>query len=135
MKAFRDDPVPVFMFENVPRITNRSASLLNRIRRLLISHGYEVHPRNDKDGFHDCGEVAGLGQHRRRYLMIARHKEKVTSFIYKPQKKKLKTIGDVIGSLPLPDDPASGPMHRLQRLSWINWLRLSFMPQVVIGGI
>ena len=27
-EAFRDDPVPVFLFENVPRITTRSAHLL-----------------------------------------------------------------------------------------------------------
>jgi site-specific DNA-cytosine methylase len=126
--AWKDDPVPVYMFENVPRITKRSADLLGRIRRLLIANGYEVHPKNDKDGFHDCGKVAGLGQHRKRYLMIARHKDKVSSYIYKPHKKKLKTIGDVIGSLPLPDDPACGPMHRLQRLSWLIWLRLSLIP-------
>lgn len=127
VEAWKDDPVSVFMFENVPRITKRSSSLLKRIRAMLMANGYEVEPKRDEDGFHDCGEVAGLAQRRKRYLMIARQKDKVSSFIYKPPKQELKTIGDVIGPLPLPDDPSCGPMQRLPRLSWITWLRLAFI--------
>ncbi len=126
-EAFRDDPIPVFLFENVPRITTRSAHLLNRIRMMLRSYGYEVHPEKDKDGYHDCGEVGGLGQHRKRYMMIARHREKCSAIIYRPPRQKMKTIGDVLGLLPMPDDPIAGPMHKLSRLQWKTWVRMALI--------
>jgi site-specific DNA-cytosine methylase len=127
VEAFRDDPVPVFLFENVPRITTRSASLLNRIRMMLKSHGYETHPQKDKDGYHDCGVVGGLGQHRKRYMMASRHREKCNAIIYRPPRQKMKSIGDVLGTLYMPDDPVAGPMHRLPRLTWKTWVRLAFI--------
>ncbi len=129
VEAFRDDPVPVYLFENVPRITTRSAHLLNRIRMMLKAHGYETHPIKDKDGYHDCGEVGGLGQHRKRYMMIARHKERCSAIIYRPPRYKLKTIGDVLGPLPMPDDPAAGLMHVSPRLTWKTLVRLALIPQ------
>lgn len=127
LEAWHDDPVPVFLFENVPRITTRSKHLLNRIRMLLRSYGYETHPQKDKDGFHDCGEVGGLGQHRKRYMMISRHREKCSAIIYRPAKRKMKTIGEVLGNLPLPGDPAAGPMHQLPRLTWRTCERLAII--------
>nr|MDA8122451.1 DNA cytosine methyltransferase [Deltaproteobacteria bacterium] len=75
-----------------------------------------------------CGEIGGLGQRRKRYLMIARNPKKLAPFIYQPPKRPLKTIGDVIGPLALPDDPSLGPMHRLPRLKWLTWLRLALIP-------
>jgi site-specific DNA-cytosine methylase len=111
------------MLENVPRITSRGADLLRQVKRLLGAHGYLFH-----EGFHDCGEIGGLGQHRKRYLLIARLPEKMTSFIYKPPQRRVKSIGEIIGPLPFPDDPEMGPMHRLPRLKWLTWVRLALIP-------
>ena len=123
LEAFKDDLPGVFLLENVPRITTRGKALLSTIKGLLQSYGYAV-----QDGFHDCGEIGGLGQRRRRYLLIARNPEKIPAFIYQPPKKDLKTIGDIIGTMPLPDDPAAGAMHRLPRLQWKTWVRLALIP-------
>lgn len=121
--AYSDDLPAVIMLENVPRITSRGEFLLKQVKRLLGKHGYVFH-----EGTHDCGELGGLGQRRKRYLLIARLPEKISSFIYRPPMQRLKTIGDVIGPLPLPDDPAMGPMHRLPRLQWKTWVRLALIP-------
>ncbi|MDA8122080.1 MAG: DNA cytosine methyltransferase [Deltaproteobacteria bacterium] len=123
LEAFKDDRPAVFLLENVPRIRTRGAELLEEIKRLLRGHGYHV-----TDSDHDCGEIGGLGQRRKRYLMIARNPKKLAPFIYQPPKRPLKTIGDVIGPLALPDDPSLGPMHRLPRLKWLTWLRLALIP-------
>ncbi|SFR07132.1 DNA cytosine methyltransferase [Desulfoscipio geothermicus] len=124
MEAWRDYLPGIILIENVPRITSRGKGLLHTVKGLLTSYGYAIH-----EGFHDCGEVGGLAQHRRRYLLIARHPEKVTSFVYKPPIKRVKSIGEVIGPLPFPDDiAAGGPMHRLPRLEWKTWVRLALIP-------
>lgn len=123
MKAFQDDLPGVILLENVPRITSRGADLLTEIKRLLGAHGYLFH-----EGYHDCGELGGLGQHRKRYLLIARLPAKVNSFIYQPPKLRVRSIGEIIGPLPLPDDSAGGPMHRLPRLQWKTWIRLALIP-------
>lgn len=126
LEAFEYDPIDIFLFENVPRIRTRGAKLLEEIRQLYKYHGYEVvHKENE---IHDCGELGGLAQHRNRYLFIARHRDKVPGFVYKPPRLPLKTIGDVIGPMPLPDDPAAGPMHRMPRLQWKTWVRLALIP-------
>ncbi len=123
LRAFAEDLPAVFLLENVPRIRTRGAALLEEIKRLLRGHGYRV-----TDSDHDCGEIGGLGQRRKRYLLIARNPKKLRPFIYQPPKRTLKTIGDVIGPLALPDDPSLGPMHRLPRLKWLTWLRLALIP-------
>jgi site-specific DNA-cytosine methylase len=123
LEAFRDDPPKVILLENVPRITTRGAGLLLEVKRLLSRYGYAFH-----EGYHDCGEIGGLGQHRKRYLLIARLENKMPSFIYRPPIRNLQTIGDVIGPLPVPDDPGMGPMHRLPRLQWKTWVRLALIP-------
>ena len=123
MDAYADDLPAVIMLENVPRITSRGEFLLKQVKSLLGRHGYVFH-----EGTHDCGELGGLGQRRKRYLLIARLPEKMTSFIYRPPTRRLKSIGDVIGALPLPDDPTMGPMHRLPRLQWKTWVRLALIP-------
>lgn len=128
LEAFADDLPAVIMLENVPRITSRGKQLLRQIKSLLKSVGYLIHPIKDQDGYHDCGEIGGLGQHRKRYLLIARHPEKMTALIYQPIKRRVKTIGEILGALPIPDDPSAGPMHRLQRLKWLTWVRLALIP-------
>lgn len=59
--------------------------------------------------------------------MVARHMEKVPPFLYEPDKKRLRAVGDVLGRMPLPGDPAGGPMHRIPRLQWKTWVRLAFV--------
>jgi site-specific DNA-cytosine methylase len=126
LEAFEFDPIGIFLFENVPRIRTRGAKLLEEIRQLYKYHGYEVVAKQDE--IHDCGELGGLGQHRNRFLLATRHPDKVPAFIYKPPKLPLKAIGDVIGPMLLPDDPAAGPMHRMPRLQWKTWVRLALIP-------
>ena len=123
LDAFRDQPAKVFLLENVPRIKSRGKHLLKNIVVLLQSAGYAVDLRD-----HDCGELGGLGQRRKRFLLIARHQKSIKPFIYQPASQPLKTIGDIIGHLPMPDCAESGPMHRLPRLKWLTWLRLALIP-------
>jgi site-specific DNA-cytosine methylase len=60
LSTWATNPRVIFM-ENVPRITSRGAHLLDTIRQTLAAHGYAV-----SEGYHDCGELGGLGQRRRR---------------------------------------------------------------------
>lgn len=123
LEAFEDDPPELVVFENVPLIATRGRQLLDEIRDLLFLHGYAV-----AETFHDCGELGGLAQRRRRFLLVARHRAKVPPFLYEPPKHRLKGVGEVIGGLPLPDAPGSGPMHRCPRLTWETWVRLALIP-------
>jgi site-specific DNA-cytosine methylase len=124
MEAWGDNPPSVILFENVPGIESRGAHVLAEIRTLLGSFGYVFH-----EGHHDCGEIGHLGQRRIRYLMIARNPKKLPSFIYQPPKYKHRTIGDILGPLPMPGDTErGGPMHRLPNLAWRTWERLALIP-------
>jgi site-specific DNA-cytosine methylase len=124
-RRYGDGEFPAFVhFENVPRITSRGADILKRIKQLLERYGYVVDMRAD----HNLGEIGGLGQNRLRFLLLARNQKRVPNWCYLPPKKQLRTIGDVLGPLPLPDDPAGGPMHRLPRLQWKTWVRLALIP-------
>lgn len=123
LEAYKDDPVPVILFENVPRIANRGRWLLDQIMALLRSYGYSV-----AETVHDCGELGGLAQSRKRFLLIARHIQKVPAFVYQPNARPLRGVGDVIGKLPMPGEAIGGPMHRIPALQWITWVRLAFVP-------
>lgn len=123
LEAFKDDPPALVLLENVPRIETRGKLLLDELKALLRGYGYAV------AGFaHDCGELGGLGQHRNRYLLVGRHTGKVQPFLYQPPKRRVRSIGEVIGHLPPPDSPEMGPMHRLPRLEWQTWVRLALIP-------
>lgn len=124
LEAYRDNLPGIILFENVPRIKTRGKSLLNTIKGTLRAYGYVFHEAD-----HDCGEIGGLGQHRKRYLLIARNPNKVTSFVYKPPKMRVRAIGEILGSLPMPGDIAAGPMHRLPNLQFKTWLRLALIPE------
>lgn len=114
----------LFLLENVPRIMTRGKNILQKIKDTLKKYGYAVN-----DETHDCGEIGGLGQHRKRYLLIARNEKRMPAFVYRPEIKELKTIGDVIGNLPLPGDEVNGgPMHRIPMLQRKTWERLAFIP-------
>jgi len=122
MEAFADDPPELVIFENVPRIANRGRPLLDRIVAMLEHYGYHV-----AETTHDCGEIGGLAQSRKRFLLVARHAEKVPPFLYEPVCRPLRAVGDVLGDMPLPGDELAGAMHRIPRLQWKTWVRLAFV--------
>lgn len=123
LAAWPNNPPGLIIFENVPRITTRGAYLLAVIKALLTKHGYVLH-----DATHDMGELGGLSQRRRRYLLVARLPRKIPAFLYRPPQRKVRSIGEALGALPLPGDPAGGPMHNLPRLNWLTWVRLALIP-------
>lgn len=114
----------LILLENVPRIMTRGKKILDRIKKMLKSFGYL-----SSDNTHDCGELGGLGERRKRYLLIARNEQRMRNFVYQPPRKPLKTIGEVLGDLPFPGDTlAGGPLHRLPKLEWKTWMRLALIP-------
>jgi len=122
LEAWADDPPELIVFENVPRIANRGRHLLDQIGGLLAAYGYAV-----AETTHDCGELGGLAQSRKRFLLVARHQVKVPPFLYEPPKRALASVGTVLGRMPLPGDAAGGPMHRIPSLQWKTWVRLAFV--------
>lgn len=122
LEAWKDDPPELIVFENVPRIATRGRHLLDQIVSLLRAYGYAV-----AETTHDCGEIGALAQSRKRFLLVARHMAKVAPFLYEPDKKRLQAVGAVLDRMPLPGDPAGGPMHRVPRLQWKTWVRLAFV--------
>jgi site-specific DNA-cytosine methylase len=122
-EAWADDPVPLIVFENVPRLATRGRHLLDQINALLSGFGYAV-----AETTHDCGELGGLAQSRKRFLLVARHIEKVPPFLYEPEKKTLKSVGSILGRMPMAGDvEAAGPMHRVPALQWKTWVRLALV--------
>lgn len=122
LEAWADDPPELIIFENVPRIASRGRELLNKITSMLQRYGYHV-----AETTHDCGEIGHLAQSRKRFLLVARHAEKVPPFLYEPIKRPLRAVGDVLGEMPMPGDELAGPMHRVPRLQWKTWVRLAFV--------
>ena len=122
-----DQPPPIILLENVPRIQTRGREWLDGVCALLRAYGYAV-----TESTHDCGELGALAQSRRRFLLIARHIEQVPEFVYEPPKHELRGCGEVLDLLPVPcasvEDQPGGAMHTLGRLSALNWLRLALIP-------
>ncbi|MDN7558844.1 DNA cytosine methyltransferase [Burkholderia orbicola] len=122
-EAWKDDPVELIVFENVPRLATRGRHLLDQIGQILRHYGYAVNETT-----HDCGVIAGLAQSRKRFLLVARHMEKVPACLYEPPVKRLQGVGTLLGRMPLPGDiAAAGPMHRVPSLQWKTWVRLAFV--------
>ncbi len=122
LEAYKGDPPELIIFENVPRIATRGRKLLDQITALLRAYGYNV-----AETTHDCGEIGGLAQSRKRFLLVARHREKVPNFLYEPVKQRLKGVGEILDLLPLPGDERAGVMHRVPSLQWKTWVRLAFV--------
>ena len=123
LEAYKGDPVEMILFENVPRIATRGRHLLDQIGQLLRSYGYVV-----AETTHDCGELAGLAQSRKRFLLVARHTEKIPPFLYEPAKRPLQAVGTVLSRMPFAGDvERAGPMHRVPALQWKTWVRLAFV--------
>lgn len=123
LDAWSDDPPEFFLFENVPRVQTRGRGLLDQVTQLFHAYGYAA-----AETTHDCGELGGLGQSRKRFLMVARHIEKVPPFLYEPVKRPLRSVGHVLEQLPMPGEiEVAGPMHRIPTLHWKTWVRLAFV--------
>jgi len=122
MEAWGDDPPAFFLLENVPRIETRGGPLLEQVEQLLWHYGYAVTRSR-----HDCGELGGIPQHRNRFMLVARNMEKIPPFLYEPPKRRVKAVGELLSTLPMPEDPAAGPMHTLSRLEWRTWVRLALI--------
>jgi site-specific DNA-cytosine methylase len=100
--------------------------MLRELRKLLRAAGYVFHAST-----HDCGEIGGLAQHRKRYLLVARRPGALPSLLYQPPHRRVRGVGEVLGALPLPatvEARAWGDLHTMPRLSWRNWLRLALIP-------
>jgi site-specific DNA-cytosine methylase len=122
-EAWKHNPVSLIVFENVPRLATRGRHLLDQINKLLSFYGYAV-----AETTHDCGEIGGLAQSRKRFLLVARHIEKVPAFLYEPEKRSLRAVGDVLSRMPLAGDiEQAGPMHRVPALQWKTWVRLALV--------
>lgn len=122
-EAWKDDPVSLIVFENVPRLATRGRHLLDQINKLLNHYGYAV-----AETTHDCGVIGGLAQSRKRFLLVARNIEKVPPVLYEPEKKTLKSVGSILGRMPMAGDvDAAGPMHRVPALQWKTWVRLALV--------
>lgn len=122
-EAWKHNPVSLIVFENVPRLATRGRHLLDQIGKLLAHYGYAV-----AETTHDCGVIGGLAQSRKRFLLVARHVEKVPPFLYEPEQKTLRAVGDILGRMPLAGDiDAAGPMHRVPALQWKTWVRLALV--------
>ena len=122
-EAWKHNPVSLIVFENVPRLATRGRHLLDQIGKLLEFYGYAV-----AETTHDCGVIGGLAQSRKRFLLVARHIEKVPPFLYEPEKKTLKSVGSILGRMPMAGDvEAAGPMHRVPALQWKTWVRLALV--------
>lgn len=113
----------MILFENVPRIASRGRVLLDQITAMLHAHGYAV-----AETTHDCGELGGLSQHRRRFLLVARHMAKVPAFVCEPPKVSVRAVGEVLATLPVPGEGEGGAMHALPRLSRETWQKLAAIP-------
>jgi site-specific DNA-cytosine methylase len=122
LEAFKDNPPSLYIFENVPRIQKRGRKLLDEICALFRAYGYAV-----AETTHDCGELGGLGQSRKRFLLVARHEAKVPPYLYQPEKKHLRGVGEILEKFPLPGDERGGAMHRMPALQWKTWVRLAFV--------
>lgn len=122
LEAWADDPPELVLFENVPRLATRGRALLDQITAMLRSFGYAT-----AETTHDCGEIGGLAQSRKRFLLVARHIQKVPPLLYQPQCKPLRAVGDVLSRMAVPGDLRAGPMHRIPSLQWKTWVRLAFV--------
>lgn len=126
LDAWRDDPPKLVLLENVPRLKTRGKVMLAKVKKLLRDAGYLLH-----EGFHDCGEIGGLAQRRRRYLLVARLKSRCPNLLYQPPKKRVRACGEVLELLPVPATPAAaalGRIHDLPKITWLNWVRLALIP-------
>lgn len=122
LEAWADDPPEFILFENVPRIMTRGRGFLDQICAMLAPYNFAW-----VESQHDCGELGGLAQSRKRFLGVARHRGKVPPFLYEPPRQRIRSVGELLEQCPLPGDLSVGPMHRMPMLQWKTWVRLAFV--------
>lgn len=126
------DGPPVLVFENVPNIRNRAKGMLVEVRSFLRSKDYlindEAHELGKFGYMYDAGETGGLAQSRKRWLMVCRDPKRVKAPIHLPPPLRHRTVGEILDPLPLPNDPAGGPMHMMPAINILNWIRLALIP-------
>lgn len=118
--------LPAFVLvENVPRITTRSAELVAEMKAVLHASGFLT-----SEGYHDCGEIGGLAQRRKRWLLAGRNPARVPARLQLPPTRPHLTIWDVLRQLPAPvfGSGEGGPMHEVPATSDLNKLRLAAIP-------
>lgn len=125
-----DTPPPFLALENVPRMKTRGKEFLAQITALLVGHGYAVELST-----HDCGQVGGGAQHRRRLLLVARHRAQIPDLVAvrRPPVQRVRAMGEVLCELPLPlyrpnGSWEGGPLHRPVNTSALTALRLALIP-------
>jgi site-specific DNA-cytosine methylase len=118
-----DIPPRLIILENVPRILSSGARLIAEVTTMLEAAGYAVDIST-----HDCGEIGGLAQRRRRALQVGGLKRSVPTPLMRPKLWPVRSCGSVLGELPMPEDPRAGPMHRMPRIGWLTWMRLAMIP-------
>lgn len=126
LAAWPATPPRLVLLENVPGLPSRAGGMLRELRAMLRRAGYVFHAST-----HDCGEIGGLAQHRKRFLLVARHPDRCPPLLYQPPRKRVRGVGEVLGALPMPATAAAaawGTMHTMPRLSWRNWIRLALIP-------
>lgn len=112
----------LLIMENVPRIKTRAPEMMRHIRAACRKRRYHIH-----EAAHDLGELGGLAQHRDRLLFVGRRHD-VSALLYQPVKRRVRSVGEVLGALPMPGDPAAGVLHRLPAIEAITALRLALIP-------
>lgn len=126
MLAAWNEPPSLVLLENVPGLPARAPGMLAELDHLMAAAGYVAHAAD-----HDCGEIGGLAQHRRRHLRVWRHPERCPPLLFQPPRLTVRGVGEVLSLLPMPATLAAqvwGPLHTMSRLSWTNWLRLASIP-------
>jgi site-specific DNA-cytosine methylase len=122
--AWGHDPPLYQLFENVPNLRHRAPEMIAELRRLQTRAGYALH-----DQTFNCGELAPeVPQDRTRWLSLARLRARAPAFVRVPPLGRPRSVGAALAALPMPGDPAGGPMHTLPRISWLNWMRLALIP-------
>jgi site-specific DNA-cytosine methylase len=121
VSTWSDGPA-VLAFENVRGILSRGRKVLADAKATARERRYVCDER-----VFDCGKVGGTGAHRPRHILIARRPDLMPQVIGLPPNRPMRSCGDVLKELPLPNTPAAGSLHRLQNLELITWLRLAFV--------
>ena len=129
LEAFPDAPPDLILMENVPDIADprrkkrrRGEALVERVEKMLSAYGFA----SRRTAF-DCGPIAGLAQHRDRFLLAARRVATCQAPLLEPFELPMRTIGDVIRDLPPPVGPSDVPMHVLPGNSRRTLERLAFV--------
>lgn len=122
LEAWQNDPPALWVLENVPGIATRGGHFIEQIRALFRPYGYSITGES-----HCLGEIGGLSQRRKRYMLVARHTEKLPALLYRPRSRSLQTVGQVLAHLPLPGDPRGGVLHAPRRVSFRTAVRLALI--------